>query len=189
MAYPLHRQAGVTIEQLHEKRISLMDKLSAQEQLGHFSRDYGAHDPRIAPFPACSCGAPGLLTKSNSSNGTKWMASCSICDKRIRDAQQYDWSACFMWCQLNLDQLDYRTIPLFALCDLDPVEAKARMAPIYHDLLLRCQIATLDSAICDRTKNHPAPGRDYIERISAYRDLAKLILRLIKEVAPIRKSK
>ncbi len=49
-----------------------------------------------------------------------------------------------------------------------------------QDLLLKSQIATLDLSLCERTREHPAPGRDYMEKIFAYRDWAKLALSLIK---------
>lgn len=81
---------------------------------------------------------------------------------------------------MNKEQLDYQALPLFGLQGLDRAAAKVRLSSIYHDLLLKSQIATLDLSLCERTREHPAPGRDYMEKIFAYRDWAKLALSLIK---------
>lgn len=62
MATPLHRRPGVTVEQIRAKRQVLQEPLQSPEHVASIvTRDYGEHDPRIAPFPACSCGAPALL--------------------------------------------------------------------------------------------------------------------------------
>lgn len=108
------------------------------------------------------------------------MASCSRCEKRIPSAQQHDWAACLEWCLLNLEQLDYQKLPLFSLDGLDQQAAKIRLTSIYNDLILRAQIATLDLSLNQRTREHTAPGIEYLERICAYRDWAKFALRLIK---------
>lgn len=183
MATAFHRRPGVTVEQLQGKRQALLDQLhSAEHEASVITRDYGGHDPRIAPFPACACGSPGRLEKTA---GGKWTASCAHCEKKIRDPQQTDWAACLQWCLLNLEQLDYQALPLFGLAGLDRQGAKARIASIYQDLLLRCQVATLDLSINQRTHTHLAPGQDYFERLCAYRDWAKLILRLLKFPASV----
>lgn len=178
MATPLHRRPGVTVAQLQAKRLALLTELQSPEHVSSVvTREYGAHDPRIAPFPACACGAPARLEKIDDG---KWSAGCSACNNRILDPQKYDWAACLQWCLLNLEQLDYQQLPLFGLHDLDQQAAKVRLSSIYHDILLKSQIATLDLALSERTREHPAPGRDYMEKMFAYRDWAKFALRLIK---------
>lgn len=178
MATPLHRRPGVTVQQLQAKRLALLEVLYSQQHVGSVvTRDYGEHDPRIAPFPPCSCGAPARLELLD---GGRWEACCSSCDKRIHAPQKHDWAACLQWCALNMDQLDYQSLPLFGLQGLDRSAAKDRLTSIYHDLLLRSQIATLDQSLSERTHTHSAPGRDYMEKISAYRDWAKFALQLIK---------
>lgn len=178
MATSLHRRPEASAKQIAAKRSALLNMLHSSEHRESVpERDYGEHDPRIAPFPACTCGSPGRLTKLDTG---RWFAECSACDRAIREAQTYDWAACLNWCELNLDGLDYRQLSLFDLSGLSPQEAKQRMVPIYNDLLLKSQIATLDLALNQRNREHTAPGRDYIERMHAYRDWAKLALRLIK---------
>ncbi|MDG1581010.1 hypothetical protein [Pseudomonas sp. GOM6] len=76
--------------------------------------------------------------------------------------------------------MDYQNLPLFGLNGLDRQAAKVRLTSIYDDLLLRSQIATLDLSLNQRTREHPAPGRDFYEKMCAYRDWAKFALRLIK---------
>lgn len=178
MATPLHRRPGVTVKQLQDKRLELLQKLHSPEHVASVvTRDYGEHDPRIAPFPPCSCGAPARLEMLDDG---KWNARCTSCDKRILDPQKYDWAACLQWCLLNLDQLDYQQLPLFGLQDLDRQSAKVRLSSIYHDVLLKSQIGTLDLSLSERTREHQAPGRDYMEKIFSYRDWAKFALSLIK---------
>nr|WP_153606269.1 hypothetical protein [Pseudomonas aeruginosa] len=178
MATSLHRRADVTVKQIRSKRQALIDKLRSPEHLDTVAtRDYGTHDPLIAPFPPCACGAPGRLERLP--NG-KWMASCSDCPKAIPAPQQHDWAACLQWCQLQLDQLDYRALPLFGLEGMDHSQARARLISIYDDLNLRCQVATLDLSLSRRTHAHQAPGLEHYERLCAYRDWAKLALRLVK---------
>lgn len=108
------------------------------------------------------------------------MVACPSCHKHIPDPQTYGWAACLMWCSMHLDQLNYQTMPLFGLDGLNKKAAKARITSIYNDLMLKSQIATLDLSISQRTKQHDAPGRDYAEKIFAYRDWARLMLRLVK---------
>lgn len=180
MSTPLHRRPGVTVDQLKVKRSELLALL---ESPGHITRtvtrDYGTHDPRIAPFPPCTCDEPAKLVLLGSG---KWHAHCTSCTRAITDPQKHDWTACLQWCAMNKDQLDYQTLPLFGLHGLDARSAKVRMTSIYDDLLLRSQVATLDLAISERTQyEHTAPGRDYLEKINAYRDWAKLVLGLIKQ--------
>lgn len=178
MATPLHRRPGVTENQLREKRLELLATLHSPEHVESvITRDYGEHDPRIAPFPACSCGAPAKLTLLNRG---KWDARCSSCTRGIADPQKSDWGACLQWCAMNKEQMDYRTLPLFGLKVLDSQAAKVRLTSIYDDLILRCQVATLDQSLSERTHDHLSPGRDYMEKIFAYRDWAKLALSLIK---------
>jgi len=175
---PLHRRPGVTVAELQEKRTKLHDQLQSEaHQATVLTRDYGEHDPRIAPFPPCTCEAPGRLQRDEKG---KWMACCSRCEKRIPSAQQHDWAACLEWCLLNLEQLDYQQLPLFGLEGLDRQAAKSRLTSIYNDLILRCQIACLDLALYQRTRENSPPGLEYYERICAYRDWAKFALRLIK---------
>lgn len=81
---------------------------------------------------------------------------------------------------MNMEQLHYQDLPLFGLQALDRPAAKARLTSIYNDLVLRCQIGTLDIALWERTRDHTTPGRDYLEKILAYRDWGKLTLQLIK---------
>lgn len=179
MATPLHRRPNVTIEQLQAKRFELINRVASKaHESTVVTRDYGPHDPRIAPFPVCTCGSPGKMEKLASG---RWTVSCSGCDKRIREDQQYDWAACLYWCLLNLEQIDYHELPLFGLQGLSKPEAKARLTSIYNDLLLRSQIVTLDLALNPRTHEHPAPGRDFLEKMWAYRDWAKFALSLIKQ--------
>lgn len=178
MATSFHRRPNVTVEQLQAKRLSLLTQLQSPEHVTNIvTREYGSHDPRIAPFPACTCGAAARLGKTDRG---KWSACCSVCAKSISDPQAYDWAACLQWCQLNLEQLKYQELPLFGLNALDRPAAKIRLSSIYRDLLLRSQIATLDLSLSQRTHTHPAPGRDFLEKLYAYRDWAKLALRLIK---------
>lgn len=178
MATPLHRRPGVILQQIKEKRLELLATLHSPEHIeSTITRDYGEHDPRIAPFPACRCGAPAQLKLLNNA---KWDARCSICSRAIADPQKSDWGACLQWCAMNKEQLDCRMLPLFGLKELDGQAAKVRLTSIYSDLLLRCQIATLDQSLSERTHEHPSPGRDYMEKIFAYRDWAKLSLSLIK---------
>lgn len=182
MPTPLHRRPGVTVEQLEAKRRQLADKLNSPEHDARVpTRDYGDHDPRIAPFPACTCGAPGRLEKLG---GGRWSAHCSSCIKRIADLQRHDWAACLDWCQLNMQNLRYQDLPLFDLKEREPAQAKARMVPIYDDLVLRTQIATLDLSIQRRTwkqgSQQKAPGVEFLERLQAYTAWAKFALRLIK---------
>ncbi len=178
MATPLHRRPGVTVRQISERRQQLLTELHSPEHIGRvITRGYGEHDPRIAPFPACSCGAPAKLALLNSG---KWHVRCSSCTRAIADPQKSDWGACLQWCAINKEQLDYRELPLFDLKELDSQASKVRLTSIYNDLMLRCQIATLDQALSERTHEHPSPGRDYMEKICAYRDWAKLALSLIK---------
>jgi hypothetical protein len=178
VATPIHRRPGVTVAQLQAKRLALLSELQSPEHVSSVvTREYGAHDPRIAPFTACACGAPARLVKLDDG---KWSAGCSACNKRILDPQKYDWAACLQWCQLNLEHLNYQELPLFGLKGIDRKDAKVRLTSIYHDLLLKSQIATLDLSLKQRTHEHPAPGRDYIERLYAYRDWAKLALQLLK---------
>lgn len=178
MPTPFHRRPGVTVSELQTKRQVALDRLHSVEHKARVvTRDYGTHDPRIAPFPSCICGAPGRLEKLASG---KWLVSCSGCDRAIRDPQLSDWSACLQWCSLNRYALSYQDLPLFSLQGLDRTAAKARLTSIYDDLLLRSQVATLDIALNQRTHEHPSPGRDYCERLFAYRDWAKLALQLLK---------
>lgn len=186
LATPLHRRPGVTVPALQGKRQALLDRLhSVEHRAGVVTREYGPHDPRIAPFPACLCGAPARLQKLPTG---KWFARCSVCERAIRDPQVNDWSACLQWCAMNLQRLNFQDLPLFDIQGLDPVTAKRRMKSIYEDLLLRSQIATLDTSISERTHAHPAPGRDYSERLFAYRDWAKLALQLLKLTADAEKT-
>lgn len=178
MSTPLHRKPGVTVPQLQAKRLELIRKLKSEAHIASIiTRDYGDHDPRIAPFPACTCGAPARLDRVD---GEKWSVRCTVCDKQIHAPQKRDWAACLQWCSMNMEQLDYQTLPLFGLQGLDRDAAKVRLASIYQDLLLRSQIATLDISLSERTHQHPAPGRDYAEKLFAYRDWAKFGLQLIK---------
>lgn len=178
MRKPLHRRPGVSLAELQAKRQTIHDQLHSPEHADRVvTREYGSHDPRIAPFPTCTCGAPGRLQKLPSNT---WLASCSRCEKTISHGQANDWSACLQWCEMNLQNLCYRDLPLFDLQDLDREVARSRLKSIYDDLLHRCQIATLDTAISQRCHDYPAPGTDYCERIYAYRDWAKLALRLLK---------
>lgn len=175
---PLHRRPGVTIHELQAKRAVLNEQLHSEAHLAAvITRDYGEHDPRIAPFPPCTCGAPGRLQRDDKG---KWMACCSRCEKQIPSAQKYDWAACLEWCLLNLEQLDYQQLPLFGLEGLDRQAAKTRLTSIFNDLILRCQIASLDLTLYQRTRETSPPGLEYFERICAYRDWAKFALRLIK---------
>lgn len=179
MATPLHRRPGVTVKQLHAKHRELLATLHSPDHNDNVvTRDYGDHDPRIAPFPVCTCGEPAKLVLLDSG---KWHAHCTACTRAIADPQQHDWAACLQWCAMNKDQLGYQVLPLFGLQGLDSQAARARLTSIYNDLLLRSQIATLDLAISNRTQyEHEAPGRDYMEKIYAYRDWAKLALMLVK---------
>lgn len=181
MATPFHRKPGVSAEQIRAKRLVLLDQLNTPAHDDKLiTRDYGEHDPRVVVFPVCGCGKPGVLKQLPSG---KWSAACEGCGKQIRNPQLSEWSASLQWCQLNMDQMDYDELPLFGLKGLDPAQAKARLTLIYDDLLLRCQLATLDKSLNERTHDHPAPGRDYAERLFAYRDWAKLALSLVKQSA------
>jgi hypothetical protein len=183
MTMSLHRRPGVTTEQLQEKRARLLSVLNSPEHKRSIvTRDYGSHDPRIAPLPPCVCGAPAELAMLE--NG-RWEVCCTGrgCGKKIRDPQLHDWAACLDWCQLNLDSLNYQELPLFGLKGLDRAAAKVRLVSIYDDLLIRSQIATLDVSLSERTHQHAAPGRDYIEKLHAYRDWARLGLRILKSGA------
>lgn len=178
MPTPLHRRPGVTVKQLQAKRLELLETLHSPEHAASVvTRDYGEHDPRIAPFPPCTCGAPARLVLLDDG---KRDACCTSCERHIHAPQKLDWAACLQWCAMNKGQLDYQALPLFGLQGLDRAAAKVRLSSIYHDLLLKSQIATLDLSLCERTREHPAPGRDYMEKIFAYRDWAKLALGLIK---------
>ncbi|RUE86400.1 hypothetical protein IPC1135_30005 [Pseudomonas aeruginosa] len=178
MSTPLHRRPGVTVEQIRAKLQVLMSTLQSPEHVASIvTRDYGEHDPRIAPFPACSCGAPARLERLQCG---KWDAGCTACSKRISSPQKHDWQACLQWCAMNMEQLHYQDLPLFGLQALDRPAAKARLTSIYNDLVLRCQIGTLELSLWERTRDHTTPGRDYLEKILAYRDWAKFSLQLIK---------
>lgn len=63
---------------------------------------------------------------------------------------------------------------------MDNSQARARLISIYDDLNLRCQVATLDLSLSQRTHAHQAPGLEHYERLCAYRDWANLALRLVK---------
>jgi hypothetical protein len=178
MPTPFYRRPGVTIEQLTTKRAALCETLHSPAHQGKIlTRDYGDHDPRIAPFPPCTCGGHGSLSKL--ANG-KWTAKCNSCDKKIDSPQAHDWQASLQWCSLNLAVMDYRSLPLFGIQNLDSDAAKVRLVSIYDDLLLRCQIGTLDVALAERGHSDSYPGYEYLERIYAYRDWAKLCLSLVK---------
>lgn len=182
MPTPLHRRPGVTVDQIKAKRQRLVDTLKSPEHDARVpTREYGNHDPRIAPFPACTCGAPARLEQTEDG---KWDARCSSCAKRISHPQKHDWAACLEWCQLNMQQMSYQDLPLFDIKHRDPASAKARMVPIHEDLILRSQIATLDLSINQRTwkqaAEQKAPGIEHLEKLQAYTAWAKFALRLIK---------
>lgn len=175
---PLHLRPAATLTDLLEGRESIVELLASPEyEAALITVDYGKNDPFDTPFPACTCGARAkTLARPNG----RWMARCSVCDRSIRNPQITEWDAKIHWCQMNLEQMDYRSFPLFGLEHLDVYSAKSRLSSIYHDLMYKSQIASLDVAINKRNACHAVPAPSDLARMYLLRDLAKLALSLVR---------
>lgn len=170
---------GLTLEYIVEKRKKLTEELESSE---HYAKTqtiaYGKHDPFSVPLPVCdTCGSRGQMQKIKGEK-IKWRVSCLGCDKTINAPQKRPWQAALMWCDINLGSQSYRSLPLFGLSELPPVNAKERMLGIRRNLELRKKIAGLDRQIASKT-DKSAPGRGYQQRLEAYLKWCLLSIRLI----------
>lgn len=122
---------------------------------------YGDFDPLrettlyLNPCAAC-CGRPGLC---QAEQRFYVCCECGVIGTRCRA----EWQAVLDWNKSRRSvSPDYRTLPCFALDDLEPEAAKARLTVIRRNLELRSKIAGL------RRELGESVGRDYQQRLKAY---------------------
>lgn len=170
----------ISYEQALVMRQQLLDELHSS---AHVEKTetlvYGSHDPFLVSVPDCdACGATPVIEKAGV-EGARWNIRCPGCGKTIQSHQRFEWQAGLMWCERNLGNLNYQTLPLFDLQDMPPAMARRRMAGIRRNLEIRKSLARTD-AIIARQLNKQPPGKLYRKKLDAYLRWAMLALRLIK---------
>lgn len=171
------------LEELIAKRAKLYEELTSdQHYLDTPTLCYGDHDPFVVPIAncdSCRCSAQAVATPSGQKK-PRWIVACTSCGKRTDQPQKDCWLAALMWNGVNLASQSYKTLPLFGLAQLSPLEARDKISKVRHNLVLRIGLCSVERALAERTNRFTRPGLMYQQRLEAYLKWAMLAHRLIK---------
>jgi hypothetical protein len=166
----MQKQSEPKVSNLMKKLDDMYAELKSDEHYEDTpSVAYGRHDPFDVPVSPCEvCSKHPSLEQPQASS--RWLYVCK-CGRRPSAVRKAPWQACIEWNSINLNNTDYRALPLFGLKDLSPEPAHKRLAGMRRNLELRKNIAQIEGTVAiltERSIGIEQPGKGYTRKLEAY---------------------
>lgn len=171
----------LTVEQAVRERAVILSTLNSEE---HYAATptiaYGSANPFFVQLVPCICGCQPEAVSFGDMPRVVWKIKCN-CNEQTRQFQ-HKWQASLDWNFRHVRHIALQDIPFFDIPSKYE-EAVNYLTAIRNNLDLRIRLALLETYL---VRNDPActlkqlPGTAYRKRLQAYKEWARLALKVVK---------